>query len=111
MKIPEEETKEFHEVYEPLLAFANKELSVLEEVVDPDPAGWKRYVEDLGRVRDELYDNPGVIDKFIDENPEEFGPKRLKMVRKWREHFLRGRFFIVKYLKKYTVFSEFRGSP
>lgn len=111
MRLSEEETREFHEIYEPLLAFADEELDVLEGKVEPDPGQYERYIEGLAKIRDELYDNVQVFDKFIEENPEGFEPARLEIVRKWRKHFLRGKFFIVKYLKKYTVFLSFEDPP
>jgi len=104
MQLSEEEIEEFHEIYDPLLSFADEELNVVRGEVDPGPSEWEKYLENLSRIRDELFEDPSVIDKFIDENPEGFGAQRLETLRKWREHFLWGEFFIVKYLKNYTVF-------
>lgn len=111
MRLSENETREFHELYDPLLAFANEELNVLEGKMGPDSTQWEQYIEELAKVRDELYENVGVFDEFINENPERLGPEQLEIVRKWRRHFLRGKFFIVKYLKKYTVFLSFDDTP
>lgn len=111
MQLSEEEIKEFHEIYDPLLYFANDELNVVGGEVDPGPAEPERYTENLNRIRDELFDDPSVIDKFIDENPEGFGEQKLKTLRRWRKHFLWGKFFIVKYLKNYTVFLSFEDPP
>ncbi len=111
MRLSEEETEEFHELYEPLLDFADKELNVLEDEAESSPAEWEEYIGSLRRIRDELYDNPEVFDKFIDENPESFRPGKLETIRKWKKHFLRGKFFIVRYLKKYTIFLSFEDSP
>lgn len=106
MKLSEEEVEDFHKIYDPLLDFANNELDVIEGEVKSE-----QYMKALSKIRDQLYENAGVIDDFIDENPEGLNPEQLKTVEKWRRHFIRGKFFILKYLKNYTVFLSFGEPP
>ncbi len=54
-------------------------------------------------IRDALYDNIKLIDSFLQENPHQFPKEELEIIKSWKR-FIRGEFFIERFLKKYTVF-------
>ena len=57
------------------------------------------------RVRDALFDDIGIVDDFVQENPEGFTEPDLMIVREWK-NFVRGNFFIERVLKRYAVFIQ-----
>ncbi|HLM00721.1 MAG TPA: hypothetical protein VK400_06670 [Pyrinomonadaceae bacterium] len=55
------------------------------------------------KVRNALFENVGLIDDFIDENPQDIPMKHLTIVSRWKK-FIKGDFFIERYLKESAVF-------
>lgn len=53
-------------------------------------------------VRDALYANPELFDRFVSDNPLLFSDEELAIVLSWK-HFLEGEFYIERTLKKYAV--------
>jgi hypothetical protein len=102
MLLPPEEAALFLSLYPHLIAFAGGRLGGVEGIVDfPSfrAAPWKAK----GQARDRLLDNIGLIDAYIEENPDEFRETDLSLVALWR-HFVRGDFVIERDLAQYTVF-------
>ena len=60
-------------------------------------------LKDKASIRDGLYEDTKIIDRFIDENPEDFPLKELAIVSNWK-NFIKGDFFIERHLKKYSIF-------
>jgi len=58
--------------------------------------------EDRVAVRDALYQDIKLIDAFIEENPENFSKSELSIVSGWK-HFVRGDFYIERFLKTQTI--------
>jgi hypothetical protein len=54
-------------------------------------------------VRDALYENIGLIDSYLEENPQDLSKEELEIVESWKK-FQRDDFFIERLLKKYAVF-------
>jgi len=82
--------------------FVNEKLGVL-----PKVKTFEKYCEvstqEKFEVRNALFENINLIDDFIDENPQNFPMKELAVVSKWKK-FIKGEFFIERYLKNYAVF-------
>jgi hypothetical protein len=55
------------------------------------------------KARDELWKTPELIDAYVQENPDALPPEQLEIVRKW-EDFIKGSFFILRHLKKGSIF-------
>ncbi len=73
-----------------------KEISTLEEYANlPSEKKFK--------VRNMLWDNPKLIDAYLQENPEGFSSAELEIIRKWKA-FVKGSFYILRHLKKYSIF-------
>lgn len=54
-------------------------------------------------VRDALWENPDLIDSYVEKNPDGLSAEDLSIIRKWKG-FVAGRFTIFRYLKDYTIF-------
>lgn len=54
-------------------------------------------------MRDALYENIHLLDAFVAENPARLSADELAIVRSWK-HFVAGRFYIERFLKKATYF-------
>jgi len=54
-------------------------------------------------VRDALWENPDLIDAYVEKNPDDLSAEELSIIRKWKG-FISGRFTIFRYLKDYTIF-------
>jgi hypothetical protein len=50
-----------------------------------------------------LWENPKLIDAYLQENPDGFSSAELEIVRKWKA-FVKGTFYILRHLKKYSIF-------
>lgn len=102
MKLSEENADLFFKLMLPLLAYVNRKLELLPEVSTLEEFE-KIPFGDKAVIRDGLYENIHLIDSFIDENPEDFPMKELAVVASWK-NFIKGDFYIERFLKKYAVF-------
>ena len=68
------------------------------------------FKEHILKPREFLYDHSELIGKFVSDNPFHFSPGELAIIRSW-EHFVRGEFYVVRNLKKYTVFLSMDDDP
>lgn len=73
-----------------------KDLSHPKDLFDQDP-------EDMERLKEKLYRDPGQIDSYVQENPAGFSSEELKIISSW-QHFVKGRFYLVRFMKSYAVF-------
>jgi len=92
----------FFKLMLPLQFFVNEKLGVL-----PKIKTFEKYckvsMQEKFEVRNALFENVGLIDEFIDENPQDIPMKQLTFVSKWKK-FIKGDFYIERYLKDYAVF-------
>jgi hypothetical protein len=56
-------------------------------------------------VREALYENPEYFDKFVKENPYNLSNEDLQVAGNFR-YFKKGKFWLLKYLKKYAIFLD-----
>lgn len=56
-------------------------------------------------IREALYEKPNYIDLFVKENPFKLSPEDCLIIEGFK-HFIKGQFWVVKYLKKYAVFLD-----
>ena len=104
MLLPREEKDLFFFIYFRLLIYVSNELGMyrVNSVNELKDLGIWRIKE----IRDKLYDDPSLFGGFIEENPFNLGEEMLEIVKLWQRHFIRGRFIILKYLKRYAVFLD-----
>lgn len=103
MKLLKEEADLFFRLMWDLQFFVKEELGMLPECRDVSRYKKDCSFEEKGQVRDALYDNPHLIKKFVQENPTGLPLEELAIVTDWQQ-FLRGSFFIERFLKKHTIF-------
>ncbi len=102
MALPFSDGKHFVRLYHSLLFYVNDKHKVLESLHHPDEF-FKLSPEDILRLKDKLYAAPDQIDSFVRDNPANFASEELEIISSWK-HFIRGRFYVVRYLKNYAVF-------
>jgi len=102
MKLSKEDVKLFYRLYHPLLVYVNKKFKIVKGINSPND--FKKFsIKEINKFRDRLYKQPELIDSFIAENPLNFSSNELKMISSWK-NFVKGTFYIFRYLKKYTIF-------
>ena len=104
MKLPPQDAAQYFELSYRVLSYVNQKLNLLPDRYAPDDIR-EMNTEDKANVRDALWKNVHLIDSFVDENPFTLSSEELEIVSNWK-HFIRSRFFLVKYLKNYAVFME-----
>lgn len=55
------------------------------------------------KARDALWENPELIEAYVQDNPDALSSDQLAMVQKWKD-FIKGSFFILRHLKKGSIF-------
>ncbi len=102
MVLPEAEAKLFYKLFLSLLEYVNWHLQVIPSTKDFWSAA-KLPIKEVGKVRNALYKNPNLLVRFVEENPKGFSQEELAIVTSWR-HRVEGKFYVMRYLKQYTVF-------
>ena len=102
-----EETRLFYKLRFALLAYANRHLNIIPHVTAAEQIS-QQLVEQVARLRDALLAHPEMLERFVAENPEQLPEQELAIVASWRHH-LTGDFYIMRYLKSYTVFMNAKG--
>ena len=82
--------------------YVNHRLDILPGV-ESVAAYRKLSSQDKIKVRDALYKHLDLLDDFIEQNPAGLSADELQIVSYWK-YFVAGEFFIVRYLKCYSVF-------
>lgn len=104
MRLSERDLKLFYKLHPALLFYANKQTKTIEHVSTLDEFMYLPP-EPRRRIRDALCDNAHLIDSFVVENPFDFSMGELEIIRGWK-NFVKDKFFLMRYLKKHTVFLE-----
>lgn len=102
MKLTDAECDLFFQLNSALLVFVNRQLDIHSEGKTPESFE-KLPLEQKFHIAKSLYSNIQLIDRFCEENPFSMHSHELEIVRQWK-HFMSGRFYIFRELKKYTVF-------
>ncbi len=102
MNLSVEDTTRFYGVWFPLLAYTCQQQQVLPGVSAGDDVP-DLPKTDVARIRDMLLEHPELLGRFIAENPEHLTPDQLAIAAAW-EHRIAGDFFVVRFLKAYSVF-------
>ncbi|MBX3051653.1 MAG: hypothetical protein KF753_09280 [Caldilineaceae bacterium] len=101
MKLSEEEARHFFDLMFGLQFYANQQLGLT-----PSAKSLKAY-RALGSkeklpTRNAIYEHPEVIDAYLKANPNRLSADDRAIVAGWKKP-VRGKFFIERILKKYTV--------
>lgn len=104
MKVTPDEAKLFFKLYHPLLTYVAQRTGKFGEASSFDDLK-KQPPQNIIAVRNELYENPGLFDSFIAENPSGFSAEELTIVAGWK-NFVKDTFYVARYLKGQTIFID-----
>ena len=102
MKLTETEYQDFLRLHQGILHYVGTKKKMFSENYSVDDFV-EHGLEKILDVRNALYASPSLIQAFVKENPMGFSEADLEIVKGWK-HVVMGDFFVIKYLKKYTVF-------
>ncbi|EKE20754.1 MAG: hypothetical protein ACD_7C00492G0006 [uncultured bacterium] len=110
MHLSENDIHLFYKLHPALLFYVNKRLGILTDNIKTPDELRQINVEKILKVRNKLFENIQLIDDFAKENPFGFSQEELEIVSSWKQ-YVRGKFFIIKYLKNYAVFLNDKKPP
>lgn len=85
-----------------LFSYVNQQLSIVSGSKAPEDVRHLSFQEKL-KIRAALWENTDLIDSHVKENPDKLSPDELAIIESWK-HRVKGKFFLVAYLKQYAVF-------
>ena len=104
MMLSNDDSTLFYRLNPALLTYANEQLGLLKGVTTVEKF-MELVPEEKIKVRNAFYDNLKILEAFIDENPHGFTEEELGIIENWK-HFVRSRFLVMAYHKKYALFQE-----
>ena len=102
MKLTAPEVERFYAIWKPLILFVNRRLRLVPQMLSPAfDSPWD--LRHALKIRDAMWADDTVREAFIAENPAKLPAEDLTLVDSWR-HRQVGSFYILRHLKKYSVF-------
>ena len=108
MHLTSHEVERFYTIWFPLLHYVNQQR----KLVPSFPKAWRDAhapTETAVLLRDALWEDDTLRMAFIAENPARLSQEDLALIESW-QYRVSGDFFILRHLKKYSIFLS-RGSP
>ncbi len=102
MQLPPYQTERFYHIWFELLRYVNEQRQLTNTFPDT-PKKSSILPDDALQLRNALWADEELREGFIATNPAGLSAADLALVASWK-HRLAGNFFIMRYLKKYTVF-------
>ena len=102
MKLSPEDATLFFKLMWPLQFYVHQQRQILPDVNSVEEYAHCTQEEKL-QVRNALYENVGLLDDFVAQNPAQLAADELQIVQSWKR-FVSGTFYIERYLKKGTIF-------
>jgi Domain of unknown function (DUF6398) len=93
----------FFRLHRTLMFFVNRRLKVIPDKIASPEEFAALSPEVRFKIRESLNGNLALIESFAEENPARLSDDELDIVRSWR-HLVHGQFYVLRELKKYTVF-------
>ncbi len=104
------ETERFYRIWWALLRYVNVQRHIMAELPASPAVGGLPPSEAI-KIRNALWADNALREQFIAENPANLSPADLALVASW-QYRVAGKFFILKHLKKYSVFlHQVEGQP
>src|SRR4051812_10640901 len=100
----------YFRLHRTLMFFVNQRLTVIPNNPDTPEEFAALPPEVRLKVRDAFLANVDLIESFVAENPARLPEDDLAIVRSWR-HLVAGKFYVLRELKKYTVFLSTEKQP
>jgi hypothetical protein len=101
MKLTNEEADLFYDLMWSLQCFVNDKLNIV-----PEATKLHQYIdlpkEEKYLIREKIFEQPNLIDEYVEKNPDKLEEKKLSMVKDWKK-FIKGGFYIERYLKNHAI--------
>jgi hypothetical protein len=102
MRLSTEDATQFFQLMWGLQFFVSQQRQLL-----PDVQSLEEYATLASTrkiiVRDAVWDNPDLIDAYVEKNPDGLSAEELSLIGKWKG-FVAGKYTVFRYLKDYSVF-------
>ena len=102
MKLTPEEAELFFDLTWSLQFFVNRELKIFTKIKTHEEYAALPQNDKLV-LREKIYEQPELIDRYIVSNPDRLNDNHLSIVRQWK-NFIKGDFYIQRYLKNHAIF-------
>ncbi|MGC1378983.1 MAG: hypothetical protein WA821_22330 [Anaerolineales bacterium] len=102
MILTPEDAKLFFELAWKLQYYVNQQHSAYKSIKSRDEYA-RLPAEKKLETRDALWDHPELINAYVSKNPDALPPEQLEIIRRWKSS-LRGTFYILRHLKKGSIF-------
>jgi hypothetical protein len=102
--LPPRETDRFYRIWWALLRYTKAQRHPLPDL-PARPAQGSLPLSEVAKIREALWADDALRETFIAENPAALPPADLEIVSSWRSR-VAGNFFVLRHLKKYTVFLD-----
>ncbi len=103
MKLAEESARLFFRLYISLLFYAGRMMDA--RGIGNIDAFANLSKEKKMEIRNKMLENIHLIDSFVAENPFNFNPEEIAIVRGWK-NFVKGEFFVVEYVEGGALFLQ-----
>jgi len=103
MNLAEEEYWQFLDINQSFLLYVGKKKNIFHKDLTLEDMRNEGEGQKMLSCSDAFCDNPSLLDDFISDNPSNLDKDSLAIAAEFK-HFIKGKFFIYKYLKDYTVF-------
>jgi hypothetical protein len=110
MNLTSDEAGLFYDLYAALLSFVNRKLAVASEQFSNAQEYTSAPPEARGAIRNALFTHRELIDEFVRDNPAKLKADDLEIVGSWK-HAVTGKFYVLRHLKKYTIFLTTGDTP
>ncbi len=102
MKLSAQDTERFYRIWWALLRYVNAQHRIVPDL-PPVPGEMRLKSEDAHRIRQVLWASDELREAFIADNPAGLPAADLALAASWRDR-VTGQFFILRHLKKYSIF-------
>ena len=103
MTLPPEDGKLFFELMWKLQYYVNQKMGFHKNIISRDEYAALPAKKKL-KARDALWENPGLIEAYVQENPDTLPVEELEIIQKWKRFIKGSSFFVLRHLKKGSVF-------
>jgi hypothetical protein len=109
MKLSDQDAQLYYQLMWRLQYYVNEQRHILDEEVDSPEDYGLLPPEDRIQVRDVLWEEPALIDRYVRANPDGLERDELDIVQSWK-HAVKGTFYIYRLLKKHAIFLDTEGN-
>jgi hypothetical protein len=109
MKLSEQDAQLYYRLMWRLQYYVNEQHHILDEEIDSPEEYGLLSPEDRIQVRDVLWEEPALIDRYVRANPDGLEREELTLVQSWKR-MVKGPFYIYRLLKKHAIFLDTEGN-